>query len=191
MFESPSRLLLGLITGFVFGFFLQKGRVAKHDVIVGAFLLKDYTAVKIMATAVAVGSIGVLFLVQNGFANFHIKEAQIAGMVVGGLLFGIGVVLYGYCPGTGVAASGEGHKDAWMGVAGMICGAMVYVVSFPMIENLRGRYTNFGKATFPQMTESSAWWWVVGLVTIILSFVVVNRIKIRHIEGLRRKERFN
>lgn len=47
-------LLLGLFTGIIFGFLLQKGRVAKHDVIVNAFLLKDLTAVKIMATAAAV-----------------------------------------------------------------------------------------------------------------------------------------
>lgn len=38
MFESPDRLVLGLATGIVFGFFLQKGRVAKYQVILGQLL---------------------------------------------------------------------------------------------------------------------------------------------------------
>ena len=41
MFDSPEKLIFGLATGIVFGFLLQKGRVAKFDVIVGQLLLKD------------------------------------------------------------------------------------------------------------------------------------------------------
>ena len=52
MFESPEQLVLGLITGVAFGFLLQKGRVAKYQTILGQLLLKDWTVVKIMATAV-------------------------------------------------------------------------------------------------------------------------------------------
>ena len=63
MFDSPDKLLLGLVTGVAFGFLLQKGRVAKFPVIVGQFLLKDWTVVKVMATAVAVGAVGVYALV--------------------------------------------------------------------------------------------------------------------------------
>lgn len=66
MFDPPLRLLLGLPTGIALGFLLQKGRAAKHHVIIGQFLLKDWTVVKIMATAVVVGAIGVYALVQTG-----------------------------------------------------------------------------------------------------------------------------
>ena len=59
MFEEPVKLLLGLITGIVFGFLLQKGQVAKFQAILGQLLLKDLTVLKIMATAIAVGAIGV------------------------------------------------------------------------------------------------------------------------------------
>ena len=33
-FDSPSNLLLGVLTGLVFGFLLQKGGVTRFDVIV-------------------------------------------------------------------------------------------------------------------------------------------------------------
>lgn len=107
MLETPERLLLGLVTGIVFGILLQKGQVAKLDVIIGKLRLKNWTAVKIMATAVAVGSIGVYLLVQNGHASLHVKPALLGGVILGGILFGGGLAVYGYCPRTGVAASGE------------------------------------------------------------------------------------
>jgi hypothetical protein len=50
MFESPDKLILGFLTGVLFGFLLQKGRVAKFEVIVGQFLLRDWTVVKTMGT---------------------------------------------------------------------------------------------------------------------------------------------
>ena len=59
MFDPPLKLLLGLITGILFGFLLQKGRVAKFPVIVGQFLLRDFTVLKVMLSAVVVGAVGV------------------------------------------------------------------------------------------------------------------------------------
>jgi hypothetical protein len=56
--DPPSKLMLGLATGFVFGFLLQKGRVTKYQVIVGQFQLRDFTVLKTMLTAVAVGGGG-------------------------------------------------------------------------------------------------------------------------------------
>lgn len=179
MFDSPEKLFLGLITGMVFGFFLQKGRVAKHDVIVGAFLFKDFTAVKIMATAAALGSLGVYFLIENGLASFHVKEAQFGGLALGGLLFGVGVVLYGYCPGTGVAASGEGHRDAWVGLVGMIFGAIAYVLTFPLIEKVRESFPYQGKMTFPELTNTTPWIWIAGFLAVVASGAMLAKIKSR------------
>ncbi len=106
MFDSPEKLALGLLTGIVFGFLLQKGRAAKYHVIVGQFLLKDWTVVKIMLTAVLVGSVGVYALVQTDWASLHIRPALLGGVLLGGVCFGIGIVVFGYCPGTSVAACG-------------------------------------------------------------------------------------
>ena len=50
------QLILGLVMGILFGFLLQKGGVTSYHVIVGQLLLKDFTVVKIMLSAVIVGS---------------------------------------------------------------------------------------------------------------------------------------
>jgi uncharacterized protein len=173
MFDNPTKLILGLLTGVAFGFLLQKGRVAKHDVIVNAFLLKDYTAAKVMAIAAAVGSLGVYAFVESGLGELHIKEAQLGGIITGGILFGIGIVFYGYCPGTGIAATGEGHKDAFAGLFGMLFGAGAYILTYPMIESLRKSYPNWGKMTLPSVVHTSPWPWVIGFAGLvgIISFI--------------------
>ncbi len=164
MFDSPGNLLLGLATGIVFGFLLQKGRVAKFDVIVGQLLFRDWTVVKIMLTAVAVGSIGVYALVFAGVATLHVKPALLGGVLIGGVLFGVGLAVYGYCPGTDVAASGAGHRDAMAGVAGMLSGAALYVAATPKLQPLIQGLGNWGEITLPQATATSPWPWVAGLV---------------------------
>lgn len=49
------QLFIGLLTGILFGFLLQKGGVTKYDVIIGQLLLTDFTVVKIMLSAVITG----------------------------------------------------------------------------------------------------------------------------------------
>lgn len=166
MFESPDRLVLGLATGIVFGFLLQKGRVAKYQVILGQLLLKDWTVLKIMLTAIAVGAIGVYGLVALGMANLHIKPVLLGGVLIGGILFGIGITIFGYCPGTGVAACGEGRKDAMVGVAGMLAGAGVFVGWYPVFLSIIESLGDEGKVTVPDATGISAVVWVLLLISL-------------------------
>ena len=136
MFDPPTKLALGFLTGILFGFFLQKGRVAKFEVIVGQFLFKDWTVVKVMGTAVAVGAVGVYALVAADLATLQIKPALLGGVLVGAVCFGIGMAVLGYCPGTSVAGCGEGRRDAMVGVAGMFAGAALFVATFPALQPL-------------------------------------------------------
>lgn len=169
MFEAPARLLLGLATGMVFGFLLQKGRVAKFPVIVGQFLLRDWTVVKIMLTVVAVGSVGVYALWSLGMAQLHVKPALFAGVILGGVLFGIGIAVFGYCPGTSVAACGEGRRDAMVGVLGMLAGAFAFVRLYPATQEFVKRMPDWGRITLPDLTGTSPWLWIAGLIIVALA----------------------
>ncbi len=173
MFEDVGRLVLGLLSGIAFGFLLQKGRVAKFRVIMGQFLLKDWTVVKIMLTAVAVGAVGVWAMVAMGWASLHIKPAALAPVIIGGLVFGVGIAVFGYCPGTGVAACGEGRRDAMVGVLGMFVGALTYVVAYPMLQGLAKAWGDWGKATLPQMLGISPWIFVGALVVMALALRIL------------------
>jgi len=166
MFDEPTKLALGLLTGIVFGFLLQKGRAAKFHVIIGQFLLKDWTVVKIMGTAVVVGSVGVYALVTMDMASLHVKPLLLGGVLLGAVCFGVGMAVFGYCPGTSVAACGEGRRDAMVGVLGMLVGAGVYVALFPLLQPVIKSLGDMGETTLPQLTGTSPWPWVVGLAVV-------------------------
>jgi len=166
MVEPLPRLLLGLATGIVFGLLLQKGRVAKYRVIIGQFLLKDFTVVKIMATAVLVGAIGIYAMQPAGWANLHIKPLLLGGVLLGGVLFGIGMGLLGYCPGTTVAACGEGRRDAIIGVLGGLVGSGIFVAAYPWLNPIRN-WGDYGKLTLQEVTGSSPWLWIAILAAVV------------------------
>lgn len=124
--DSPKQLVLGLVFGVAFGFLLQKGGVAKYEVLLGSLLLTDFTVMKIMLTAILVGMIGIFGMHALGLVKLHVKPTKYAANVVGGLVFGAGFALLGYCPGTGAAALGQGNLDAIAGIAGLLAGSYVY-----------------------------------------------------------------
>lgn len=145
---------------------MQKGRAAKFHVIVGQFLLRDWTVVKIMGTAVVVGAVGVYALVAMDMASLHVKPALWGGVLLGALCFGIGIALFGYCPGTSVAACGEGRRDAMVGVFGMLIGAAVYVALYPVLQPVIKGLGDAGKITLPDVTQVSPWLWISGLLIV-------------------------
>jgi uncharacterized membrane protein YedE/YeeE len=118
--------VLGFTFGVIFGFLLQKGGVAKYEVLMGQFFLTDFTVAKVMLSAIVVGMVGVFSLRALGLVRLHVKPTNYASNIVGGLLFGIGLGLLGYCPGTGAAALGQGNYDAIPGILGLMAGSYLY-----------------------------------------------------------------
>lgn len=177
LFDSPGKLALGLITGILFGFLLQKGGVAKFRTILGQLLLTDWTVLKVMATAIVVGAIGVFALVSAGWASFHIQPFLLGGVLLGAVVFGVGMAVFGYCPGTSVAASGEGSRDAMVGVLGMLTGAAVFVAAYPWLTPVLKGLGDLGKATLPSTFGAPEWAVIAGLATVVLVVLVWVRVK--------------
>jgi uncharacterized protein len=155
--EPADKLLLGLATGVAFGALLQRGRASRYDVIENQLLLKDPTIVKIMGTAVVVGGIGVHALAGAGKTQLDVKPLQLGGVIGGGLLFGTGLALLGYCPGTTLVAVGEGRRDALAGALGMLAGAALFVRAYPKLKPLI-EACDYGKRTLPRTGRSPLPW---------------------------------
>lgn len=152
------QLGIGLLIGITFGFLLQKGGVTKYDVIIGQLLLTDFTVIKVMSTAMAVGMMGVHLLRSLGIAQLHPKTGSFGSTVIGGLLFGVGFGILGYCPGTMAGAVGQGSLDALFGgVVGMIIGAGLFSEFFPKLEKTILDRGDFGELTWPQLIKVNPW----------------------------------
>lgn len=150
-------LLYGLVTGILFGILLQRAEVLRYDRQVGALRLKDMTIFKFMLSAIVVGSVGIYLLKDLGLVTLSIKSTGIGAQVVGGILFGIGWGLLGYCPGTAGGALGEGRLDAAWGLVGMVAGGALYGALYPLMKATVLRLGPLGKITLPQVTGLSHW----------------------------------
>ena len=56
-------------------------------------------------------------------------------VIIGGLIFGVGFGILGYCPGTLAGAVGQGSLDALFGgLVGLIIGAGLFAEFYPKLE---------------------------------------------------------
>ena len=169
--SSATGLLLAGVFGLVFGTLLEKGRVTDYNVIVNLFRFRDFTVLKIMLTAILVGGIGVAVMMRGGILEgWHIKEMNTLGVILGGGLFGVGMVLYGYCPGTGVAAIATGSIHALVGFLGMVVGGVLYAVTFGWVKSAILPVGAAGKTRLSDATgiPEFAWWIVLVAVSLFV-----------------------
>lgn len=161
-----NELIYGVITGIIFGFLLQKGRVIRYDKQIGALLLTDMTIVKFMLTTILVAMVGVYLLVDLGLAKLSLKATILGGNIIGGLIFGFGWGILGYCPGTQMGALGEGRWDALWGIIGMLAGAALFAEAYPFLKETALTWGDFGKITIPQVLGVNHWPVIVVMVVL-------------------------
>jgi hypothetical protein len=162
--DRKRQLVQGLLFGIVFGFLLQKGGATRYDVIIGQLLLEDFTVVKIMLSAVLTGMIGVHTMKRLGWVHLNPKPGSWSQNVIGGLIFGAGFALLGYCPGTIAGAIGNGFLDALTGgLAGILFGSGLFAALYPRLKDgiLRAGY--YGDVTLPRLLKVGDWTVIVPL----------------------------
>jgi hypothetical protein len=153
-----SPLFWGLCFGILFGFLLQKGGVTKYDVIVGQLLLEDFTVVKVMLSAAVTGMIGIYLMKTLGWVQLHPKPGSAGMNIIGGLIFGTGFAVLGYCPGTIAGAVGNGYLDALIGgLIGIIIGAGLFASLYPKVRDGILKKGDFGTITFPALIKVNDW----------------------------------
>ena len=152
------QFVLALLAGMAFGFLLQKGGVTEYDVITGQLLLKDFTVVKVMLSAVIVGSLGIHMLRSLGLARLHPKPGSLGSSALGGLVFGVGFATLGYCPGTVAGAVGSGALDALFGgVVGILLGAGLFSRAYTGMSQGVMLKSDFGDRTIPEALGVNPW----------------------------------
>jgi len=171
-------LVIGFLIGCAFGAILYMGGATSYRRILGTLLLKDMWIIKLMATAIGVGTLGVYLLDLNGLANMSIKPAYLGGVAVGGIIFGIGWAVSGYCPGTCVVGSSEGKLDAIFTVIGGLVGALLFSMAYPALEATLIEPLNFGAITLRDLTGVSGIYLAIPFSAMLLGlafFVLKDR----------------
>jgi hypothetical protein len=153
LFGDEASLLVALVIGIGFGFFLERAGFGSARKLMDQFYLTDLRVFRVMFTAVVTAMLGVVYLASMGVLDLslvYLVPTYWGAQVAGGLLAGVGFVVGGYCPGTSVAAFATGRIDGLVYLLGIVAGTLTFAGAFPW---LRSMYLagSAGTRTLPQM----------------------------------------
>ena len=137
VFGFPTGLLLGTLIGFAFGFVLERAGFGNAKNLAAQFYLTDTRVLKVMFSAIATACAGIGLLSGFGVLDLSlltVPETFIGPHVAGGLLLGIGFIVSGYCPGTGVVAMASGKWDGLMSIVGVMIGSLLFGFVYGPLE---------------------------------------------------------
>jgi len=158
-----------LILGFLFGAILQYANLNKFNVISGLALRENFAVPKAIALSIGIGVILLSVEIALGMASYHVKPFILGGLLIGGLLFGVGMALLGYCPGTLAISFGEGSIDALIGIIGGLFGGLFYTIVLPYIKPILG--TNMGAMSLNSLIGTNTLFFIITIIVgVIFSY---------------------
>ena len=127
-------ILLALVLGSMFGFVLHRVGASNPENIINMLRLTDLHLMKAILFGIGLSSTALFLGMAAGFidpGHLSVKASHL-GVVLGGALLGLGFGIAGYCPGTGLAALGDGRRDAVPFLIGGLTGAFAYMLTYPI-----------------------------------------------------------
>ncbi|MCB4746544.1 MAG: YeeE/YedE family protein [Sulfurovum sp.] len=148
--QGHGSLALIFLIGVIFGGIIQYTRVDKFEKIAGFAMLKDTIVPKMLFLTVGLASIGIYFMIEAGYAHYHVKPIILSGLIIGSILFGISMAIFGKCPGTGPVSIAEGRIDVLVGAIGGLFGGLIFTLYYDDIfKPLMGE--SMGKLILPNL----------------------------------------
>jgi len=175
--EHLNHLLMGVLTGALFGIVLHKVGAIRYSRVEGMLLLRDLKIMKFafigIATASVIYGLADIFGIAEE-TNLIPRIMPYLGIahLVGGFLFGIAMASAGFCPGTCVARVGAGKFISFAGVIGLIIGIVIYAQIQPWLVEVgiletREKITLYGLLGIPYGPLAIAW----GVLFVIFALV--------------------
>lgn len=152
-FGDKAALVVALPIGIAFGWCLERAGFGNARKLAGQFYLRDLTVFKVMFSALVTAMLGAFWLGRLGLLDLsrvYVPETFLMPQLVGGLVFGVGFVVGGLCPGTSCVAAASGRIDGVALVAGMFAGVMGTGLAFPRLQPFY-ESTPRGSYTLPQL----------------------------------------
>jgi hypothetical protein len=114
--------LTAVAIGLAFGFTLQRGRFCGAAILSSVVLLKERDGVIGAGLAVGVAMIGFAAMTSLGWIEPNPKRLMLLPAIVGGLVFGVGMVLAGGCVTGSLFKAGEGRLGSILALLGIALG---------------------------------------------------------------------
>ena len=152
-FSQDFSLIIALVLGIGFGFFLEQGGLGNSAKLAAQFYFKDLTVFKVMFTAIITAMLGLYWLSWIGFLDLtlvYVNPTYILPQLLGGLIFGVGFVTGGLCPGTCLVSTSTGRIDGLFALMGIFFGIFVFGETVSYLYDFLYS-TSAGQVTIPQL----------------------------------------
>jgi uncharacterized membrane protein YedE/YeeE/rhodanese-related sulfurtransferase len=126
-------LVVAGLVGTAFGFFLERSGFGSSKKLTAVFTLRDWDVYRVMFTALVTAMVGAQLLSAFGWMELRLLEVgttYLWPMFIGGLVFGVGFYIGGFCPGTAVVAAVRGRLDAVVFLVGIVLGIYGFALFF-------------------------------------------------------------
>ena len=168
-FTVGADLAIALVCGLGFGFALERAGFGSARKLTAVFYLYDMAVVKVMFTAIVTAMTGLFVLSAVGvmdLAELYVEPTNYLAQIGGGLLFGAGFMIGGYCPGTSMAALATGRKDGLLFALGMLSGVLAYAELTPWLDTWYKAHAT-PELTLPALTGIGMGWWTLAFIAFL------------------------
>jgi uncharacterized membrane protein YedE/YeeE len=150
-------VLTAIPIGFLFGFFLQKGDLCGASAFSEIILMKDGRKTWGIWVAIVTGMVGFAALDLLGLVQLNPKPFVWASLLIGGVLFGIGMVLSGGCVSGTLYKAGAGHMNSLVALLGIPIG--IALVEYGPLAGFNAslKSVNAGRITFSSVSGLPFW----------------------------------
>jgi hypothetical protein len=173
-----AELAAALLLGVGFGFLLERAGFGSARRLTAVFYLYDMAVLKVMFTAIITAMIGLAALAAAGaldLSELWVTPTNVAAQLAGGLVFGLGFLVGGYCPGTSMVAAATGRIDAIVFAVGLVTGLVAYAELMPGVD-VWIREHGQGDLTLPQVLGVPMGWLVLASVGVWIGVVRLVRV---------------
>jgi uncharacterized membrane protein YedE/YeeE len=175
-------LIIATLIGIAFGWTLERAGLGSAPKLAGQFYLSDLTVFKVMFSAIVTAMLGAFWLSRLGvldLSQVYIPETFLLPQLAGGLLFGVGFVVAGLCPGTSCVAAATGRGDGAMVMMGMFAGVLVTGLAFAPLRHFYESSAR-GSLTLPELLRIPYGVVVCAIVAMaLIGFQVAERLERR------------
>ena len=168
MFSSGTILTAALlfVCGFASGYLMHRSDFCMAGAFRDLFMFSRSTMLKALLVLIATAALlfeieSLLGLVVTPFPFF---TAPTLFGLLGGILFGFGMVIAGGCVIGVLYKSGSGSRPALTALVGLIVGSGIYAEFHQTITPLINQTKLTTSVTLPQLTGVSTVWWMLVLV---------------------------
>ena len=178
LIDDLGMILTSITAGLVFGYLLISSGMGNSRKISAVFYGRDWSVMKVMFTAVVTTMVltySSFYLGLLDISLVQLTQLNLGAQIYGGLIFGAGMAIGGYCPGTAIAASVTRKMDALIFILGFLAGLWVFAVNYNRIAAIFTT-SNLGKVTLSDIFSLSYGTMVMMVVLVALgTFQLLSR----------------